>query len=375
MTATAAAAVIAGIGGAGGLGRMSGIGSALPPRAVTGTGHLATVTRGGDLATATSTGDLATAAGLAALDSAGTRVADLLILATSTPDPHCPATAPHVASRLGLTGIGAYDLAAACSGFIHALAAATEAIAAGGVSSVLVIGADARPTVADTLHSLDRGVAARFGGGEGTGAGAVLLRRGRADEPGAVLGTDLGGAGIRANPSAMEAGASRHAHTVRQMTASARAALYRAGWLPDELDAFVAHHADQHIVDAVADRLGVREGHRVSNSVGARETHQVSRPSQVGETAAASVPLSLSAAVGQGVVPVGGPALLTAFGAGPAWGSVAIRWPDARPVYTEPDGGPVYADIIYMRAASAEPAPKESAYAHADYFCAEWGAL
>jgi 3-oxoacyl-[acyl-carrier-protein] synthase III len=253
MIATAAAAVIAGIGVTNG---------AVSPRTVTGTG------------------DTAAAAGRAALDSAGARVADLLILAASAPDPHCPATAPQVACRMGLAEIGAYDVTAGCPGFIHALVAATEAIAAGGVRSVLVIGADTHRTVAD-------------------GAGAVLLRRGRSDEPGAVLVSGTSGVGVR---------------------------------------------ADQIVIAASG-------------------------------TAAASVPLALADAVGRGVVPVGGRVLLTAFGVGPAWGSVAIRWPDARPVYAEADRSPAHTDIVYVSAASAEPAPKAAAYVHADYFCAEWGAL
>jgi len=372
MTTTAAAAVIAGIGGA------------LPPRTVTND-ELALTLDTSDawirsrtgissrrrVEPGTGTGDLAAAAGRAALDSAGTRGADLLILATSTPDLRCPATAPEVASRLELAGIGAYDLAAACSGFVYALAAATEAIAAGGVRSVLVIGADTYSTIVDPL---DRGVAVLFG----DGAGAVLLRRGRADEPGAVLGTDLGSDGSRANLFAIEVGGSRrpdqegrssrasryvamngpelYAHAVRRMTASARAALDRAGWAPGDLDAFVAHQANQRILDAVADRLGVRAGRSVSHL------------GQVGNTAAASVPLALADAVGRGVAPAGGRALLTAFGAGLAWGSAAIRWPDVRPVHVELGRDDANAATGYTDADYTNTAPT-----YADYSCAARG--
>lgn len=327
---------------------VTGIGSCLPPRVlsndeVTRRGVLDTtdawirsrtgIARRREVAPGTSTGDLATAAGRAALESAGARP-DLVVLATTTPDRRCPGTAPEVAHRLGLGTVAAFDLAAVCSGFVYGLAVATSLVRGGVCARPLVIGAETYSTIVDPL---DRDTAVLFG----DGAGAVVLRPGRDDEPGAVTAVDLGADGGGSDLIAICAGGSRQPDTsprlhrearyfrmrgrevygqaVRRMTASSRAALARAGWPPESVGAFVAHQANQRILDSVADRLGIAPPYRFGNL------------REVGNTAAASIPLALAATAAHGAVRPGTRSLLTAFGGGLTWGSVALRWPDAVP--------------------------------------------
>ncbi|MFK8912760.1 3-oxoacyl-ACP synthase, partial [Streptomyces sp. YS-3] len=150
-----------------------------------------------------STGDLATAAGEAALQSASGWAPDLVILATTTPDRRCPATAPEIAHRLGLTDVPAFDLAAVCSGFVYATAVASGMLLAGLYARPLVIAAE---TYSRIIDPADRDTAPLFG----DGAGAVCLRRGATDEPGAITAVDLGADGSGSDLIAIAAGGSRH---------------------------------------------------------------------------------------------------------------------------------------------------------------------
>ena len=148
------------------------------------------------------TSDLAVEAGKAALKSAGGGPADAVVLATTTPDYRCPATAPEVASRLGLGGVAAFDVSAVCSGFLYGLATAAGFIAAGMAERVLLIAAEAFSTL---LNPDDRTTQPIFG----DGAGAVVLRRGQADEPGAIGPIVLGSDGDRSELITVKAGGSR----------------------------------------------------------------------------------------------------------------------------------------------------------------------
>lgn len=326
---------------------VAGLGTWLPPRVVsnadlarrldtsdewirTRTG----ITRRHVLEPGMATSDLAVEAGGRALKSAGGGGVDALVLATTTPDHPCPATAPAVASRLGLTDVPGFDLGAVCSGFVYALAAGAGLIAAGTAGRVLVIGADAFSTILDPT---DRTTTAIFG----DGAGAVVLRAGSADEPGALGAFDLGSDGDLADLISIPAGGSRQRatalpapaadyyfqmrgkavfrHAVVRMAASARAALDRAGWRVDDVDRLVAHQANIRILDALAEELALPPDRIVSNI------------DAVGNTAAASIPLALGDAVRQGRLRPGHRILLTAFGGGLAWGSTVLRWPDITP--------------------------------------------
>jgi 3-oxoacyl-[acyl-carrier-protein] synthase-3 len=276
------------------------------------------------------TSDLAVAAGAAALRASGAwDPVDLVVLATSTPDHPCPATAPAVAARLGLGGVAAFDVGAVCSGFVYGIAVANGMIAGGVASTALVIGADVFSTI---LNPHDRSTNAVFG----DGAGAMVLRAGDPAEPGAINTIDLGSDGDLTDLITVRAGGSRHPdrtaadqpdrwfamrgqavyrHAVRRMTESSRKALAGSGWRPDQVDRFVAHQANARILATVGAELGIAP-QRVHSNV-----------ERVGNTVAASIPLALADANTAGALAAGDRVLLTAFGGGATWGSVTLTWP------------------------------------------------
>jgi 3-oxoacyl-[acyl-carrier-protein] synthase-3 len=327
---------------------LSGLGSWLPPRTVsnhalaerldtsdewirerTGIGQRHVVDPG------MSTGHLATEAGARALESASLDRVDLVLVATTTPDRPCPATAPEVASRLGMAGTPAFDLAAVCTGFIYGLATANGFIASGQAKSVLLIAAE---TFSSILNPADRSTSVIFG----DGAGAVVLRAGDPAEPGALRAIDLGSdgslaelimvpgggslersSGEPANPAdayfSMQ-GKTVYINAVQRMTSSSRLVLDAAGWAPADVNAFVAHQANIKILSSVAQRVGIAAERTVINI------------DRVANTAAASVPLALAHAASEGRLSLGDRVLLTAFGGGVTWGSAAFEWPDLKPV-------------------------------------------
>lgn len=275
--------------------------------------------------------ELAVEAGQRALKSADLESVDALILATTTPDRHCPATAPEVATRLGLEAIAAFDVAAVCSGFVYALASGVGLIAAGIVDRVLVIGADVFSAI---LNPHDRTTRVLFG----DGAGAVVLRAGEADELGALGPFALGSDGRGADLITIRAGGSRQPYrgdgsdesdrylvmqgqavyrvAVDTMVKSTTRVLELAEWPVSAIDWLVCHQANQRILKAVAVRLGIPMERCLSNI------------DQVGNTAAASIPLALAYGVECGALRTGDRVVLTAFGGGLTWGSTLLRWPE-----------------------------------------------
>lgn len=279
----------------------------------------------------TATSDLAVEAGRRALKSAQDSQVDAVVLATTTPDHPCPATAPAVAARLGLGGVPAFDVAAVCTGFLYALAAGAGFIACGLANRVLVVAADAFTTIIDPN---DRSTAVIFA----DGAGAVVLRAGTADEPGAlgsvVLGSDgelsdliavpAGGSrqrssGVRPQPGDeffQMAGRATYRHAVERMTAASLRSLTDTGWRPEDVDRFAAHQANARILGAVAERLGIGRERQLSNI------------EHVGNTGGASIPLLLDQSAADGGLTAGDRLLLTAFGGGLAWGAATLTWPE-----------------------------------------------
>ncbi|WP_051707760.1 MULTISPECIES: beta-ketoacyl-ACP synthase III [unclassified Streptomyces] len=322
---------------------VAGVGSCLPSRAVSNdelAGRLDTsdawirsrtgIGQRHVAAPGTATSDLAVGAGAKALKSSGEPSVDAVIVATTTPDRPCPATAPVVAARLGMTGTAAYDVSAVCTGFVYALATAAGLIHAAVADRVLVIGAE---TFSTLLNPDDRSTSVIFG----DGAGAVVLRSGSPAEPGALGPFDLGSDGEGEDLITVPAGGSRQRlsgaapgpgeefftmrgkevfrHAVHRMTGSAKAVLDRAGWTVDDVDHLVGHQANLRITQHVAEGLGLpRE----------RCFHNIA---EVGNTAAASIPLALDQAHAQGVLRPGRRVLLTAFGGGLTWGSAVLTWP------------------------------------------------
>jgi len=297
------------------------------------------------------TADLAVEAGYRALASADRPIVDAVVVATTSPDQLCPGTAPQVAYRLGLSGVLAYDIGAACSGFVYGLASCAGLIAAGIAERVLLIGAEAFTPL---VNPDDRNTAVLFG----DGAGAVVLRAGDPAEPGAIGPIDLGSDGehrdlltVPTGPSRQAwahgagdaqapvqdqylvmAGAQVYRHAVARMTTSAKAVLDSVGWPAASVDHFVAHQCNGRILSAVAARVGIPDDRLV--------THL----DRVGNTLAASIPLALTDAAWRGVLAGGSRVLLTAFGAGLTWGSTVLHWPDVLPdtLVRDPTAAPLW---------------------------------
>jgi 3-oxoacyl-[acyl-carrier-protein] synthase III len=277
------------------------------------------------------TSELAVEAGKLALKSAGVDTVDAVIVATTTPDRPCPATAPEVASRLGLGTIAAFDISAVCTGFIYALANGAGLIAAGIADLILVIGAEVFTSI---LNPSDRTTRAIFG----DGAGAVVLRAGSPGELGAIGPFTLGSDGRGADLIMVPAGGSRlpygktdqddpglyftmqgqavYRRAVEMMTQTSSRVIELANWPLSTVDWLVCHQANRRILTAVAGRLGIPADRCLVDI------------DQVGNTAAASIPLTLAHGATAGMLRPGDRVVLTGFGGGLTWGSTLLRWPD-----------------------------------------------
>ncbi|QES51359.1 3-oxoacyl-ACP synthase [Streptomyces venezuelae] len=285
--------------------------------------------------------DLAVRAGRRALAAAGTASADAVLLATLSPDRLCPAGAPEVAARLGFGPVAAFDLASGCSGFLYGLGVASSMVAASTFDSVLLVASDVFSAFLDPDDWLMRAIF-------GDGAGAVVLRAGAVGEPGTFGPFDLGsdgsqadlleipGGGARARKRALQApeeefspwfrmdGPAVRKQAVVGMCDSVTRAVARAGWQLGELDLLVAHQANQRILDGLTAELGLAPGQVLSHI----ETY--------GNAAAASVAVLMAQAAAAGTLAPGRRVALTAYGAGLAWGSTTLVWPEVRAV-TEDD--------------------------------------
>ncbi len=259
-----------------------------------------------------STAELAIAAGRQALEKAGVDPAsiDLLILATTTPDQTVPATSAHVQAELGLGG-GAFDLNAACSGFVYGLVTA-DALLDAGAERILLIGAETLSRITDWE---DRNTAVLFG----DGGGALVLER-VADE-GQLLASDLGLDGNARNILKSEVGGTIEMdgrevfkRAVRAMVDSANRTLERAKVSADDVQLIVPHQANIRIIQAACDRLGI-----------ARDRAAIVLD-RTGNTSSASIPLALVDAIENRRLHDGDLVLLTGFGAGMTWGSALLRW-------------------------------------------------
>lgn len=279
----------------------------------------------------TAASDLAVEAGRRALESAGERSIDAVVLTTTTPDRPCPATAPVVAARLGLEGVPAFDVAAVCTGFLYALAASAGLIATGTAERVLVIATEVYSAIVDPD---DRGTAVVFG----DGAGAVVLRGGAPEEWGALGPFALGSDGGHEELIQVPAGGSRQRksgappgpgeefftmrgkevfrHAVLRMTTACEEATRAAGWEPGRVDRLAAHQANARILAGVSERLGLAGDQPLTNI------------EQVGNIGAASLPVLLAHSTERGELKPGHHLLLTAFGGGLTWGATTLIWPE-----------------------------------------------
>ncbi len=269
----------------------------------------------------------ATAAGLG---RAGITAADLsaIIVATATPDRPLPSTACYLQAQIGAHQAAAFDIAAACSGFVYGLTIAEGLIAAGQGQHMLVVGGEKLTAITDQQ---DRSTAILFG----DGAGAAVLSAGANGDRG-LLSTFIKSDGRLAEllyiPSGgtldpvteqtlkdrtgymKMAGREVFKHAVLTMAEACDEALRRAGIRPEEIDLLVPHQANIRIIDATAKHAGIPM-EKVMVTV-----------DRYGNTSAASIPMALADAEASGRLKPGMIVLLVAFGAGFTWGSAVIRW-------------------------------------------------
>jgi 3-oxoacyl-[acyl-carrier-protein] synthase III len=260
---------------------------------------------------------------------------DLIVLATVTPDMFMPSTASLLQTELGAHRAAAFDLAAACSGFVYALAVGSQFIQTGVYRNVLVVGTDALTRFIDFT---DRGTCILFG----DGSGAVVLQASEGDEGvlSNVLGSDGRGAphlyidgfasnGLysrNGNGSALDSevalqrtfmkmnGNEVYRFSVRVMGETAVEAVNKAGLRLGDVDWLIPHQANLRIIDAAAKRLDLP-----------RERVWVNLD-RYGNTSAASVPMCLAEAADSGKLQPGMNMVLVAFGAGLSWASSVVRW-------------------------------------------------
>ncbi|MBI1244122.1 MAG: beta-ketoacyl-ACP synthase III [Alphaproteobacteria bacterium] len=272
------------------------------------------------------TSDLATEAARRALAHAGLgpENIDLVIVATTTPDNTFPATATAVQAKLGMNGRGfAFDVQAVCSGFVYAMSIADNFIRVGQIETALVIGAE---TFTRILDWQDRTTCVLFG----DGAGAVVLRAEEvaADTGRGILSCHLHSDGrykdalfVTGGPgSNREVGVVRmngqevFRHAVVKLAEVVEEALGANKLTGADVDWLVPHQANQRIIDGMAKKLGLGPEHVVST---------VARHAN---TSAASIPLALAEAAGDGRIKQGQIVLLEAIGGGLTWGASVIRW-------------------------------------------------
>ena len=258
------------------------------------------------------TSGLAIEAGQAALACAGRSADDIahVVLATTTPDCIVPGTAPSVQHGLGIHG-GAFDINAACSGFVYGLISVAGLIAVGS-GPVLLIGCDTLSKITDMD---DRKIAIIVG----DGAGAVVVEP--MDGPGALLSWNMSSDGSLKHLLKCEHGGTLYMdgkevfrRAVRVVVESAEQAMADAGVGPDDVSLMIPHQANVRIITAACQRLSIPEE---------RTVVVIDR---YGNTSSASVPLALHDAIADGRVHDGDTLLLTGFGGGMTWASAVLRW-------------------------------------------------
>jgi 3-oxoacyl-[acyl-carrier-protein] synthase III len=252
---------------------------------------------------------------------------DLIICATVTPDQILPSTACLIQAEIGATKAAAFDLAAACSGFLYGLSLANSMIRTGQAKYALVIGAEVLTQYVDYT---DRSTCVIFG----DGAGAAIL--GPVESSRGILSTKIKsdgrfaeqlfapGGGTRIKPSAETLASGQHFFkmrgnelfkvAVRSMAEISREVLEEANLTADDINLFVPHQANQRITDAVSKNLGVEESRVYSNIA------------MHGNTSAASIPIALDECVASGKISSGDILLMASFGGGVTWGGVVVRW-------------------------------------------------
>lgn len=277
-----------------------------------------------------STSTLAARAAQAALAKAGipATALDMIILSTSSPDHLFPATACIVQDAIGATNAGAFDLSAACSGFVYGMAMAHGLIVSGQADTVMVIGAE---TLSRLVDWSDRNTCILFG----DGAGAVIMQA--REEPGGFLASVLGADGSGANLLTLPAGGSRRPASVetvrrgehyikmdgkavfrfatRVMAEATRQVVAKAGLTLDDVEWIIPHQANVRIIESSVVRQLKFPKERVYINL-----------DRYGNTSTASIPIALTEAVEAGKIQPGDHVVFVGFGAGLTWAAAAIEW-------------------------------------------------
>jgi 3-oxoacyl-[acyl-carrier-protein] synthase-3 len=252
---------------------------------------------------------------------------DLIIVATCTSDTVFPSTACYIQSKIGAMRAAAFDVQAACSGFLYALVTADQFIAAGVYKTVMVVGAEKLSSI---VNWQDRNTCVLFG----DGAGAVILRHREGGR--GLLSYDLGADGSQTNILSVPASGCRmpitpevldqrlnylqmsgkevFKYAVTAMNRSTEICLEKAGVKPEQIRWFVPHQANFRILDAVAQRMNVGMEHFVMNL------------DRYGNTSAACMPIALHETVTAGKLDRGDLVLMVSFGGGLTWASVILEW-------------------------------------------------
>jgi 3-oxoacyl-[acyl-carrier-protein] synthase-3 len=299
------------------------------------------------------TATLAVEAAAKALIVAGVpaRHIDLIIVATSLPEHYFPSTACIVQDQLGASDAAAFDILAACSGFVYALSVASQMIVSGAYNNALVIGSE---TLSRLIDWNDRTTCVLFG----DGAGAVVLQA--SEKPGGLLSFSLHADGSGSDSLIVPAGGSRlpasletiedNKHTIvmdgrgvyrfatRVIKSSVLEVIEKAGLTLPDIRLIIPHQANRRIIDSAAKDLGLSMDRFVVNV------------DRYGNTSAASIPIALCEAVADGRIHAGDNIVFVAFGGGLTWGSAVVKWvsTSARRGRQLPWG-----DRLYARARSA----------------------
>lgn len=275
------------------------------------------------------TSDTAAAAAKKALKDAGMEASDLdgIICATFTPDTPCPSTACHIQAKIGAENAFAFDISAACTGFVYGVTVAKSMITTGVCDNVLVIGAETMSRFTDWE---DRGTCVLFG----DGGGAAIIKK---DAPnGRLLNAYLAADGTMADHIIIPGGGSRmpashetvdqgmhyikmagnevFKFAVRILAHSVEKASKRSGIKPEDLNLIVPHQANYRILNAAARKMGLPEEEMFNNIA------------EYGNTSAGTVPIALTEAVHNGDIKKGDLVALVAFGGGMTWGSIILEW-------------------------------------------------
>jgi len=273
--------------------------------------------------------DLALIACQRALDMAGLepRDVDQIVLATTTPDRILPSCACTLQQKLGASRAAAYDMFAACTGFVYGMGLARGLVGAGVADTVLVVGVE---TLSRIVDYTDRNTCVLFGDGAGAavvqaceaGIGLHAIDMHSDGELGEVLEVPAGISRNPASPDTVEAhehfirmqGKKLYPFAVRSMEESTRRCADVAGWSASEIDLFIPHQANLRIIEAVRERLDV-PSEKVYVNI-----------DRYGNTSSASIPIALDECVRAGRLKPGDRLAIAAFGGGATWGGASMTW-------------------------------------------------